>query len=188
ILTTHTPNLASMLPLESLIYISDYNDNKIQHGKDEVYAQIVSTLGILPDNIDKSKKAILLVEGKGDIVFVRQLCNKLREGNAIPYTLEEKDFALIPTGGSRNLKSWINLKVIEQFNIPWCILQDSDVGSNNENQNQKKKAELKSKGIKMYLTRKREPEKDRKSTRLNSSHVSISYAVFCLKKKKKTKT
>src|SRR5438067_3387029 len=29
---------------------------------------------------------------------------------------------------------------------------------------------------------------DRKSTRLNSSHVSISYAVFCLKKKKKTTT
>ena len=28
---------------------------------------------------------------------------------------------------------------------------------------------------------------DRKSTRLNSSHVVISYAVFCLKKKKKTK-
>src|SRR5690554_7570986 len=27
--------------------------------------------------------------------------------------------------------------------------------------------------------------KDRKSTRLNSSHVRISYAVFCLKKKKK---
>src|SRR5690349_24030763 len=28
---------------------------------------------------------------------------------------------------------------------------------------------------------------DRKSTRLNSSHVEISYAVFCLKKKNKTK-
>src|SRR5438067_5979154 len=28
-----------------------------------------------------------------------------------------------------------------------------------------------------------EPNRDRKSTRLNSSHVSISYAVFCLKKK-----
>src|SRR3989442_8509628 len=28
--------------------------------------------------------------------------------------------------------------------------------------------------------------RDRKSTRLNSSHVRISYAVFCLKKKKKT--
>ena len=29
--------------------------------------------------------------------------------------------------------------------------------------------------------------KDRKSTRLNSSHVAISYAVFCLKKKNKKK-
>src|SRR5699024_11297644 len=29
-----------------------------------------------------------------------------------------------------------------------------------------------------------ESNPDRKSTRLNSSHVSISYAVFCLKKKK----
>src|SRR4051812_49818216 len=28
------------------------------------------------------------------------------------------------------------------------------------------------------------PSLDRKSTRLNSSHMSISYAVFCLKKKK----
>src|SRR2546430_8440242 len=32
------------------------------------------------------------------------------------------------------------------------------------------------------------PVKDRKSTRLNSSHSQISYAVFCLKKKKKNIT
>src|SRR5205807_9949403 len=31
----------------------------------------------------------------------------------------------------------------------------------------------------------RPPSRDRKSTRLNSSHLVISYAVFCLKKKKK---
>src|SRR5690349_23126716 len=30
----------------------------------------------------------------------------------------------------------------------------------------------------------KQPVQDRKSTRLNSSHVEISYAVFCLKKKK----
>src|SRR2546429_4476284 len=36
-------------------------------------------------------------------------------------------------------------------------------------------------------TRERNPlERDRKSTRLNSSHGYISYAVFCLKKKKQT--
>src|SRR3712207_8605227 len=31
------------------------------------------------------------------------------------------------------------------------------------------------------------PPRDRKSTRLNSSHANISYAVFCLKKKKDTR-
>src|SRR5579864_9577671 len=34
-------------------------------------------------------------------------------------------------------------------------------------------------------SRRNRREQDRKSTRLNSSHMSISYAVFCLKKKKK---
>src|SRR5262245_63625373 len=33
-----------------------------------------------------------------------------------------------------------------------------------------------------------DPDLDRKSTRLNSSHLGISYAVFCLKKKKKNNT
>src|SRR5690348_18249558 len=37
------------------------------------------------------------------------------------------------------------------------------------------------------LTGRRDVDLDRKSTRLNSSHPSISYAVFCLKKKKTKK-
>src|SRR2546426_1265369 len=36
--------------------------------------------------------------------------------------------------------------------------------------------------------RHQEADPDRKSTRLNSSHLVISYAVFCLKKKKKNST
>src|SRR3989442_11709240 len=46
-------------------------------------------------------------------------------------------------------------------------------------------------GVPALLTVRREElrgrpgQRDRKSTRLNSSHVRISYAVFCLKKKKK---
>src|SRR5947209_12558702 len=38
--------------------------------------------------------------------------------------------------------------------------------------------------LKHYLNMPFLPEEDRKSTRLNSSHANISYAVFCLKKKK----
>src|SRR3712207_8372355 len=44
--------------------------------------------------------------------------------------------------------------------------------------------ELKMRG-KPRTLRDREYAGDRKSTRLNSSHAKISYAVFCLKKKKK---
>src|SRR5947208_14770439 len=38
-----------------------------------------------------------------------------------------------------------------------------------------------------HLRRWRRPHTDRKSTRLNSSHQIISYAVFCLKKKNKSR-
>src|SRR5690554_7431145 len=41
------------------------------------------------------------------------------------------------------------------------------------------------KGWQLAIPKMREGGRDRKSTRLNSSHVRISYAVFCLKKKKK---
>src|SRR5699024_12200017 len=42
------------------------------------------------------------------------------------------------------------------------------------------------KPLKFHFPERNRKIADRKSTRLNSSHVSISYAVFCLKKKKKT--
>src|SRR5438128_8227504 len=42
-------------------------------------------------------------------------------------------------------------------------------------------------GPAVELEKLKKPLADRKSTRLNSSHGSISYAVFCLKKKKKKK-
>src|SRR5258705_8680025 len=45
-------------------------------------------------------------------------------------------------------------------------------------------------GIELPLQFGKQPldQPDRKSTRLNSSHLGISYAVFCLKKKKKKKS
>src|SRR5437660_4129697 len=38
--------------------------------------------------------------------------------------------------------------------------------------------------VRSSSVRRRSDDKDRKSTRLNSSHVAISYAVFCLEKKR----
>src|SRR2546426_9351000 len=51
-------------------------------------------------------------------------------------------------------------------------------------------SEVLSRGDAVHRLRYRDgvPDPDRKSTRLNSSHLVISYAVFCLKKKKKRYT
>src|SRR2546426_8672836 len=49
------------------------------------------------------------------------------------------------------------------------------------------KRELPRPGVRHEILRRIQHASDRKSTRLNSSHLVISYAVFCLKKKKKKK-
>src|SRR5437763_2198073 len=49
-------------------------------------------------------------------------------------------------------------------------------------------AEMRSMGNPVESSAFRRARRDRKSTRLNSSHRCISYAVFCLKKKKKKTT
>src|SRR2546422_4410030 len=47
---------------------------------------------------------------------------------------------------------------------------------------------IRGRGLELLTDELRGIEQDRKSTRLNSSHGYISYAVFCLKKKKEAKT
>src|SRR3712207_7292680 len=55
-------------------------------------------------------------------------------------------------------------------------------------------SDQKSRGFHLHKSHLSDPQRlsrlliDRKSTRLNSSHANISYAVFCLKKKKNRKT
>lgn len=159
ILTTHTPSLAGLLPLESLRFVTKEEDKPIIKSNDEkVYDQIADTLGLLPEPINKNTKAVLLLEGQGDVVFIRHLCEKLKEGGSIQATLQEKGFALIPTGGCGNLKSWKTLKLAEQFNVPWCVLLDSDQPTPEAQKNIDMIENLKRSNIKAYVTRKREPE------------------------------
>src|SRR5690625_6264459 len=64
----------------------------------------------------------------------------------------------------------------------------TNVGLSNNIRNElAEKFEEQLKSIREEFERENIPVLDRKSTRLNSSHVAISYAVFCLKKKKKTR-
>lgn len=166
ILTTHTPALAGLLPLPSLRFISKLNGVRtIELGNDDVFQKIADTLGLLPDPISKSAKGLLLVEGKSDVTFVNHTSQALKNANYLTHTFEEKEIAIVPIGGCGNLRHWRTLKLAEQFNIPWCIMLDSDLGTAENVINTTAVVELQGQGIKAYVTRKREPE--------NYIHLSV---------------
>ncbi len=159
IITTHTPALGGLLPLESLRFIQKTgNDRTVELGTEDVFEKIAETLGVLADPISKNAKAILLLEGKSDVTFVNHTATQLKSGGHIDHTFEEKRIALVPIGGCGNLKHWTTLRLIDQFAIPYCVLLDSDLGTNEEQQNKDKIQELRNNDIKAYLTLKREPE------------------------------
>lgn len=160
ILTTHTPALGGLLPLDSLRFIQeiDKNDRTVELGTEEVFEKIANTLGVLADPISKNAKAILLLEGKSDVTFVNHTAQELKNAGLLPNTFEDKRIALVPIGGCGNLKHWITLRLIQQFELPYCVLLDSDKGTNEEQKNLNIINELQREGIKAYVTRKREPE------------------------------
>ena len=159
LLTTHTPALAGLLPLDSLRFIEiDGNNRSVESGSDEVFQKIADTLGILPDPVSNNAKALLLVEGKGDVTFVNHAASQLKNGGHIDSTFEDKNFAIVPIGGCDSIKHWRTLRLAEQFGIPYCVLIDSDKGTLQEAKNREKIEELQADGIKAYATRKREPE------------------------------
>lgn len=159
-LTTHTPALAALLPLSSLRYIrtNETGCKEVLAGTDTVFESICSILGVLPDPIPNNARALLLVEGKGDVTFINHTSLKLKEGGFIPFTLQEKNFAVLPIGGCGNLKHWVTMRLAAQFNVPWCILLDSDKGTPEEIINTSGISNLRAQGIKAYVTQKREPE------------------------------
>ena len=159
ILTTHTPALAGLLPLESLRFIEKtIDDRNIELGTEEVFEKIAQTLGVLADPIPKNATAIILIEGKSDVTFFNHTANQLKNAGHLTHTFQEKRIALVPIGGCGNLKHWQTLRLVDQFQIPYCVLLDSDKGTNEEQKNIDTITDLVQSGIKAYMTRKREPE------------------------------
>ncbi len=159
ILTTHTPALAGLLPLDSLRFIEKIDDDRsVDLGTEDVFEKVALALGVLPDPIPKNATAILLVEGKSDVTFINHTAETLKNAGHLTHTFNEKRIAIVPVGGCDNLKHWQTLKLIDQFQIPYCVLLDSDKGTNEEHKNSEAIENLREKGIKAYVTRKREPE------------------------------
>ena len=161
ILTTHTPNLAGLINTRDIKLVKRNNHGKpmIASKEDSILSEICDELGLLPETISIANQAILLVEGPGDDVFIHHISDNLYDNGILPTSFKKENFAIIPVGGCGTLKYWVTKqRLIDQFNLPWCVLLDSDKGTQEAITNYKQIQKLRDNGIKAYLTRKREPE------------------------------
>jgi predicted ATP-dependent endonuclease of OLD family len=159
LLTTHVPALAGLLPVAGLRLIEKNAGCRTVHfGSDAVIEKIAQSLGVLIDPRASRAKALVLVEGPSDIVFLRHTAEQLKAGGYIPATLEERGILPVSIGGCGLLKHWITKRIAEQFNIPWGLLLDSDLGTLEHGQNLAQVQAVRQSGKKAHVTRKREPE------------------------------
>jgi len=159
LITTHVPALAGLLPTEGLRLVEKTdNGQEVRYDDENVLQLICDSLGVLPDPGVTGAKGLVLLEGGGDVVFLRHTASKLKEAGHISATLEENGILPVCIGGCGNLKHWRTKKVADQFGIPWGLLLDSDLGTLEEEKRREAVEDLRRMGKKAYLTRKREPE------------------------------
>lgn len=159
LVTTHVPGLAGLLPTASLRLIEQHdNVSSLAKGDDDVLLKIAEALGVLPEADIAGAKAIVLLEGPSDVVFVSHLARVLCDAGYLPETLEDKSIATIWIGGCGNLKHWVTKRIADQLNVPWGMLLDSDCGTSEEGDNLAQIDKLCKGNDCVFLTRKREPE------------------------------
>lgn len=159
LMTTHVPGLAGLLPTESLRLIQQTDGtSSVKQGDDNSLLTIAESLGVLPEAEISGAKAIVLLEGPSDLVFLSHIAKTLRNAGQINKTLDDKAIAMIWIGGCGNLKHWVTKRVADQLKLPWGMLLDSDLGTEEENKNRETIALLCRDNPLVFLTRRREPE------------------------------
>lgn len=124
ILTTHSPGLASELPIESLRFVNlDSGYLKVSFGED-VFPKIAKTLGVTPDS---RVKVLCCVEGPTDVsalcALSKAMNNKYPE---LPDLTNNEKVAFVLMGGS-TLKHWVNHNYLKELGKPEFHLYDNDV-------------------------------------------------------------
>lgn len=130
IFTTHSPEIAKMLPTKSLRLVEPSEKSKVCMPDDDILNKIVNTLGVLPSielsNVSKVKVAIC-VEGKNDIEFLKKINRTIPELSEI-CDLERDEVIFLPMGGS-TLQYWINNQYLNKLKLSQVHIYDSDIGS-----------------------------------------------------------
>jgi len=159
IVTTHVPALAGLVPTEGIRYVTKGPDGIpiVKMPSDDVLREAAESLGVLPETGMERAKAVVLVEGKSDVTFLRHTANALKGGGHVASSLEDVGVVPILIGGCGSVKHWVTLNLADDLGLPWCVFLDSDIGGRPE-QNLKRKQEVEAVGRAFYSTRKREIE------------------------------
>ncbi|MFP7722219.1 AAA family ATPase [Lysobacter sp. A3-1-A15] len=162
IITTHVPALAGLIPANGVRYVAkdEAGVPLIKMPDEAVLKEAAESLGVLPESGMERAQAVVLVEGKTDVLFLRHTSAALKNAGRVSFSLEEAKVVAIPIGGSGSVKHWVTLKLADSLGLPWCVFGDSDVGGDISavKSTQRRKAEVEATGRKFHITRKREIE------------------------------
>jgi predicted ATP-dependent endonuclease of OLD family len=127
ILTTHSPRLASELPINSLRFVNkDKDDNLTIEFGENIFPKIAETLGVTPDS---RVKVLLCVEGPTDVTALSCLSKAMKfKYPELPDLTKDERIAFILMGGS-TLKHWVNHNYLKELGKPEFHLYDNDVAS-----------------------------------------------------------
>ncbi|MDN3221993.1 AAA family ATPase [Pseudomonas nunensis] len=162
LVTTHVPALAGLIPKESVRYVTrdDLGRPIVKMPDNDVLKEAAESLGVLPEVGMERARAVVLVEGKSDVTFLRHAAKTLKDSGHLPSNLEEKGIVPILVGGCGSIKHWVTLNLADDLGLPWCVFLDSDIGGTVEQVAaiEKRKVEVEAAGRAFYSTRKREIE------------------------------
>jgi putative ATP-dependent endonuclease of the OLD family len=120
IITTHTPEIAKIIGINSIILIDKNEGNISIHNSSNMNSiKIAECLGILPNLVSKT---VLCVEGDNDVKFFRNIFNIPEIKNIF----DINKIAIIPMHGS-SLVNWINENYFKDSSIKEIHIYDSDV-------------------------------------------------------------
>ncbi|MDD2229846.1 MAG: AAA family ATPase [Candidatus Cloacimonetes bacterium] len=159
-LTTHVPALGSMLPISGIRYVTKVkNTSRVEYGDAEILDKIAKSLGILPNQIPKGAKAIILVEGPSDVDFLIHAAHLLKQKGEIAQTFEDKSICFLIAGGCGTVKHWLSRNLIDKIGVDWGLFLDSDrTDTTFSKQNADYVEKMIQDGRKAHLTRMREIE------------------------------
>lgn len=162
IVTTHVPALAGLMPVEGVRYVTRGEDGAptVKMPDSETLKEASASLGVLPETGMERAKAVVLVEGKSDVLFLRHTAKVLKEAGHVTKDLADAGIVPIPIGGCGSVKHWVTLNLADDLGLPWCVFLDSDIGGDpgQVKSIQKRRKEVEDKGRLFISTRKREIE------------------------------